>query len=89
MKLSSAYLGHHGLVAGLYDELGIGEIIDKTLPKQGQHKLPHSVIVKAMLINALGFNERRLYMFPGFSRILIPSYCWEPALFLKISTMTY
>ena len=66
MKLSSAYLGHHGLVAGLYDELGIGEIIDKTLPKQGQHKLPHSVVVKAMLINALGFNERRLYMFPAF-----------------------
>jgi transposase len=66
MKLSSAYLGHHGLVAGLYDDLGIGEIIDKTLPKQGQHKLPHSVLVKAMIINALGFNERRLYMFPDF-----------------------
>ena len=40
MKLTSAYLGHHGLVAGIYDELGIGNIIDKTLPKQGQHKLP-------------------------------------------------
>lgn len=66
MKLSSAYLGHHGLVAGLYDELGIGEVIDENLPKQGQHKLPHSVIVKAMIINALGFNERRLYMFPEF-----------------------
>jgi transposase len=66
MKLSSAYLGHHGLVAGLYDELGIGEIIDENLPKQGQHKLPHSVLVKAMIINALGFNERRLYMFPSF-----------------------
>jgi transposase len=51
MKLTSAYLGHHGLVAGMFDELGIGNIIDKTLPKQGQHKLPHSVIVKAMLIN--------------------------------------
>jgi len=66
MKLSSAYLGHHGLVAGLYEELGIGEIIDENLPKQGQHKLPHSVVVKAMNINALGFNERRLYMFPAF-----------------------
>ena len=29
MKLSSAYPGHYGLVARLYDELGIGEIIDK------------------------------------------------------------
>jgi hypothetical protein len=34
MKLSSAYLGHHGLVSGLYDELGIGEIIDKTYPNK-------------------------------------------------------
>jgi transposase len=66
MKLTSAYLGHHGLVAGMFDELGIGNIIDKTLPKQGQHKLSHSVIVKAMLINTLGFNERRLYIFPEF-----------------------
>ena len=66
MKLTSAYLGHHGLVAGIYDELGIGNIIDKILPKQGQHKLSHSVIVKAMLINTLGFNERRLYIFPEF-----------------------
>jgi len=66
MKLSSAYLGHHGLVAGMFDELGIGSIIDENLPKQGQHKLPHSIIVKAMIINTLGFNERRLYIFPEF-----------------------
>ena len=66
MKLSSAYLGHHGLVAGMYDELGIGSIIDENIPKQGQHKLPHSIIVKAMIINTLGFNERRLYIFPEF-----------------------
>ena len=46
--------------------LEIGRIIDETIPKQGQHKLPHSVVLKAMVLNSLGFNERRLYIFPKF-----------------------
>lgn len=66
MKISSAIVAHHGIVAGMYDDLGIGTIIDEIIPKQGQHKLPHSVVLKAMILNALGFNERRLYIFPKF-----------------------
>lgn len=66
MKLSAAYLGHHGSVAGIYDELGIGSIIDKNLSKQAHHKLPQSVLVKVMIVNTLGFNERRLHIFPDF-----------------------
>ena len=38
----------------------------RSSPKQGQHKLAHSVVLKAMVLNALGFNERRLYIFPKF-----------------------
>lgn len=66
MKISSAIVAHHGIVAGMYDDLGIGTIIDEIIPKQGQHKLAHSVVLKAMILNALGFNERRLYIFPKF-----------------------
>ena len=66
MKISSAIVAHHGIVAGMYDDLGIGKIIDEIIPKQGQHKLAHSVVLKAMVLNALGFNERRLYIFPKF-----------------------
>jgi transposase len=66
MRFASAIVAHHGIVAGIYDDLEIGRIIDEVIPKQGQHKLPHSVVLKAMVMNALGFNERRLYIFPKF-----------------------
>ncbi len=56
MKISSAIVAHHGIVAGMYDDLGIGKIIDEIIPKQGQHKLAHSVVLIAMGLNALGFN---------------------------------
>jgi len=66
MRLASAIVAHHGIVSGIYDDLEIGRIIDEVIPKQGQHKLAHSVVLKAMVMNALGFNERRLYLFPKF-----------------------
>ncbi len=66
MSVSSAIVAHHGIVAGIYDELEIGQIIDEIIPKQGQHKLAHSEVIKAMIITSLGFNERRLYIFPKF-----------------------
>lgn len=50
----------------MIDELGITGIIDEALPKTRDHILPHSAIIKAMLLNGLGFNERRLYIFSRF-----------------------
>ncbi len=50
----------------MIDELGISAIIDEALPKTRDHVLPHSAVVKAMLLNGLGFNERRLYFFSRF-----------------------
>jgi transposase len=66
MNVSSAIVAHHGIVAGIFDDLEIGRIIDEEIPKQGQHKLPHSVVLKSMVLNSLGFNERRMYIFPKF-----------------------
>jgi hypothetical protein len=31
MKISSAIVARHGIVAGMYDDLGIGKIIDEIL----------------------------------------------------------
>lgn len=59
-------VAHLGLVAGIYDALGIGEVIDQALPKTRHHKLPHSVVVKAMILNALGYSGQRLYLFSNF-----------------------
>jgi transposase len=50
----------------MIDELGLTGIIDEALPKTRDHVLPHSTVVKAMLLNGLGFNERRLYIFSRF-----------------------
>ena len=63
---ASRQIGHLGLVAGMIDELGISAVIDEALPKTRDHILPHSKVVTAMLLNGLGFNERRLYFFSRF-----------------------
>jgi transposase len=59
-------LDHLGIVAGMYDELTIGSIIDRCIPKTRHHHLTHGQTVKAMTLNSLGFVERRLYLFQDF-----------------------
>ena len=46
MLVTTRSLDHHGIVSGTYDELEIGSVIDEVLPKLGQHKLTHSIVVK-------------------------------------------
>jgi len=59
-------IGHLGIVAGAYDSLGIGPVIDRAIPKIRQHNLAHSQTIELMVLNGLGFVERRLYLFPEF-----------------------
>jgi transposase len=66
IDIQSYLIGHLGIVAGIFDALGIDEVIDRALPKQGPRNLPHSIIIKAMILNGLGFTHQRLYMFPNF-----------------------
>ncbi|WP_339137415.1 MAG: IS1634 family transposase [Candidatus Electrothrix sp. GW3-4] len=66
-ECSSKILNHLGLVAGTYDELGLGELIDSLIP-QDKEKRVVSVgqAVKAMVVNGLGFANRALYLTPHF-----------------------
>jgi len=66
MDIQSYLIGHLGIVAGIFDALGIGAVIDRALPKQGSENLPHSIIIKAMILNGLGFTHQRLYLFPNY-----------------------
>jgi transposase len=66
MDVELAHLDHFGLVAGIFDKLGIGEVIDERIPKEKHHKLSHSQVLKAMVLNGLGFVGQRLYLFPSF-----------------------
>ena len=62
----TSFLGHLGLVAGVFLELEVDKVIDEKLPKKRDHKVPHSICILAMVINGLGFAGQRLYLFPDF-----------------------
>ena len=68
----TSFVGHLGLIAGLFRELEIDKLIDEKLPKKRDHKIPHSICVLAMVINGLGFVGQRLYLFPDFFLLLSP-----------------
>jgi transposase len=66
VDVQSYNIGHLGIVAGIFDDLKIAEVIDRALPKQGSRNLPHSITTKAMILNGLGFTHQRLYLFPNY-----------------------
>ncbi|MCK9441529.1 MAG: DUF4277 domain-containing protein [Methanothrix sp.] len=55
MDIQSYLISHLGIVAGIFDALGIGAVIDRALPKQGSKNLPHSIIIKAMIVESRMF----------------------------------
>lgn len=60
-------IDHLGLVAGMVDELGLVEVIDALIPQDhGQRNLSVGLLVKAMILNGLGFIQRVLYLMPRF-----------------------
>jgi len=66
LDVQSYNLGHLGIVSGIFDALRLDEVIDRVIPKQGSRNLAHSVIIKAMILNGLGFTHQRLYLFPNY-----------------------
>ena len=63
----SEVLDHLGLVAGMFDELGIGDVLDRAM----QHNPETRIVtvgnaVKAMVLNGLGFVNQQLYLVPRF-----------------------
>lgn len=64
---SSKALNHLGLVAGMYDELGLGELLDQVLVQDEDSRIVSlGQAVKAMVLNGLGFTHRALYLTPLF-----------------------
>lgn len=59
-------LDHHGIVAGIIDELKIVEIIDQHIDADDQEEVTTGEAVKAMIINGLGFSNRPLVLTPQF-----------------------
>lgn len=59
-------LDHLGLVAGIIDEIGVVEQVNQLVGQHSCEKVSPGHVVKAMLINGLGFVSAPLYMFPKF-----------------------
>ncbi len=59
-------LDHLGLIAGIIDELEIVDTINELVGIQQGEIVSAGVVVKAILLNGLGFVSRPLYLFPQF-----------------------
>jgi transposase len=72
-------LDHLGLVAGMFEELGITEVIDRATQQDPEMRIVTAGhAVKAMVLNGLGFINQQLYLVPHFfqnkplSRLIAP-----------------
>jgi transposase len=72
-------LDHLGLVAGMFEELGIPEVIDRATQQDPEMRIVTAgQAVKAMVLNGLGFINQQLYLVPHFfqnkpiSRLIAP-----------------
>jgi transposase len=63
----SQILDHLGLVAGMFDELGIGEVLDQATQQDPEMRIVTvGNAVKAMVLNGWGFVNQQLYLIPMF-----------------------
>jgi transposase len=65
-ELKIENLDHLGLIAGVIDELGLVELLDELFPKHPQNQISCGQVVKAMVLNCLGFLSAPLYLFSEF-----------------------
>jgi len=59
-------IDHLGIIAGIVDEIGIVEIIDQLLGTHEQEKVSCGQVVKALILNCMGFLTAPLYLFSEF-----------------------
>jgi len=60
--IQTVSMDHHGLVAALCKDLNIAKRIDERLEVDPQRKVSPGQAVVAMILNGLGFTNRRLYL---------------------------
>ncbi len=66
MTLKIKRLDHHGIVAGIIDDLGLVELIDEHLPQDDKQEITPGEAIKGMIMNGLGFSNRPLSLTPQF-----------------------
>jgi transposase len=65
-EIQTQDIDHLGIIAGIVDEIGIVEKIDSLIGTHPLEKVSAGQIVKAMIINCMGFVSAPLYLFHKF-----------------------
>src|SRR4051794_13000280 len=65
-EVETQVLDHHGLVAAQCMDIELAEQIDKRLGDTGKRIVSYGKACVAMVLNGLGFTNRRLYLTPQF-----------------------
>lgn len=65
-EFESKNLDHLGIIAGIIDEIEIVEKINEIFLVDSREKVNTGEVVKAIILNGLGFVSRPLYLFPDF-----------------------
>ncbi len=80
-NVSSERMDHDGLVAAACRDLGLVEKINQRIGNQDPRRvIQPGVAVMAMMINGLGFTNRRLYLSPQFFNSKAISQLFEQAI---------
>ena len=64
-EMEAKILQQLGIIAGICEEAGIPETIDKLVGKEGR-KVSVGKAIKALILNATGFSKKALYLTPTF-----------------------
>ncbi|MFM7575283.1 MAG: IS1634 family transposase [Snowella sp.] len=65
-QLTVKNLDHLGIIAAIVDELGIVDYLNEQLKENDRAKISAGLVVKAMILNGLGFVNSPLYLFSRF-----------------------
>jgi transposase len=65
-EIKTQDIDHLGIVAGIVDEIGIVEIINTIIGTHSLEKVSAGHVVKAMILNCMGFLTAPLYLFSQF-----------------------
>jgi hypothetical protein len=66
----SQVLDHLGLVAEIFDALGVGAVLDQAIPQDmTKRTVAPGQGLKAMMLNGLGFVHQQLYLVPRFFHV--------------------
>ena len=66
MEIQVKNLDHLGIVAGIVDQIGLVEEIDRLIKPHPQQIISTGQVVKAVILNGLGFVSAPLYLFNEF-----------------------